>query len=191
MLVTGIAEYCPNHAAAAIAKLGSVSGPGTANRMGRPQVKRMKALLATAASAAAVGCAAAPAPDRSPARDGTFEFAVVGTSEAQFAGDPADPALSVAAKGIFVVVTLSVRNVGAEARTFVDSDQTLVDERGRRFPVSRAANIYANLDVPSTRIAPGDAVVVDLAFDVPPGTVPTSLVLRGSASSGGVTVPLS
>lgn len=150
----------------------------------------MKALLAVAAFAA-VGCAPAPAPDRSPARDGTFEFAVLGRSEAQFAGDPADPALSVAAKGIFVVVTLSVRNVGAEARTFVDSDQTLLDDRGRRFPVSRAANIYANLEVPSTRIAPGDAVVVDLAFDVPPGTVPAGIVLRESASSGGVAVPLS
>lgn len=139
------------------------------------------------------GTATAPSPAASaagPVRDGALEFVVLDRSETRRVGDPADPGLSVTAKGVFVVVTLSVRNAGASPNTFVDRDQTLLGSRGEEFPVSTAANIYGNLDVPSTRLAPGDAVTVDIAFDVPVGTEPDAVVLRESASSAGVTVPL-
>lgn len=105
-------------------------------------------------------------------------------------GQVSEPGLSIRADGVFVVVTVAVRNAGSATHTFVDRDQTLIDSRGRQFAVSMAANIYGNLDVPSTKMAPGEQLEVDLAFDVPVGTVPRSIVLRESAASGGVTAAL-
>lgn len=105
-------------------------------------------------------------------------------------GDISEPGLSIRAQGVFVVLTVSVRNVGAAPHTLVDRDQTLIDNRGQLFTVSMAANIYGNLDVPSTRMEPGEQLEVDLAFDVPVGTVPSKVVLRESAASAGVVVAL-
>jgi hypothetical protein len=45
--------------------------------------------------------------------------------------------------------------------------------------------------IPSTTIAPGDALTVHLAFDVPESTLPTNLTLRQSDTSAGVTIALS
>ena len=157
-------------------------------------------LLAAVIATAATGCVA---PTRTvdgtaarvavggPVRDGALEFAVLDLTETPRVGDAADPGLSLTARGVFVVITLSVRNAGPAAYTFIDRNQTLVDNLGRQFPVNRAANIYANLNIPSTRIAPGEDLVVDIVFDVPPGTVPEGLVVRESSSSDGKTIPLS
>ena len=127
----------------------------------------------------------------SPVRDGAFEFAVLDVSQVHQVGDPKDPGLSITAKGVFVVVTLSIRNVGNAAVTFFDNYQTLIDSGGNRYSASMAADIYGNLGIHSTKIAPGDQLVVHIAFDVPEGTVPANLSLRESSSSSGVTVPIS
>jgi len=127
----------------------------------------------------------------SPVRDGAFEYAVLDVAQVHQVGDPKDPGLSITAKGVFVVVTLSIRNVGNAARTFFDSDQRLIDTNGNRYSTSMAADIYGNLGIRSTTIAPGDDLVVHIAFDVPVGTLPTNLSLRESNSSSGVTAPLS
>lgn len=157
-------------------------------------------LIAVVVATAAAGCAtptrtvdgtAASVAAGGPVRDGALEFTVLGLTETPRVGDAADPGLSLTARGVFVVVTLSVRNTGPAAYTFIDRNQTLIDDRGRQFPVNRAANIYANPDVPSTRIGPGEALVVDIVFDVPPRTVPSAVVVRESSSSGGTTIPLS
>ncbi len=123
-------------------------------------------------------------------RDGDLEFAVLDVSRARQVGDLADPGRSITAHGVFISVTLSIRNVGDRPITFVDAHQQLVDNRGKVFAVSRAADIYANPGVPSTRMAPGDELQVRLAFDVPTGTDPAEIVLRASESSRGVSVPL-
>jgi len=157
---------------AAVAVAGSAAGCGAA---------RTVEGAARAAPAAVIGM---------PVRDGVLEFDVYDVSQARRVGELSDPGLSISAEGVYVIVVVSVRNMGGAAHTFVDRDQTLIDSRGERFAVSMAANIYGNLDVPSTRIAPGEQLVVDLAFDVPVGTVPSRVVLRESASSDGVTVLL-
>lgn len=123
-------------------------------------------------------------------RDGDLEFTVLGASRARQVGDLADPGRSITAHGVFISVSLSIRNVGDRPITFVDAHQQLVDTRGDVFPVSRAADIYANPGVPSTRMAPGDELQVRLAFDVPTGTEPDAIVLRASELSRGATVPL-
>jgi hypothetical protein len=125
-----------------------------------------------------------------PVRDGALEFAVRDLVQVHHVGDTSEPGLSIRAKGVFAVVTLSVRNVGLVPRTLVDSDQVLIDSRGQRFTVSMAANIYGNLDIRSTRMDPGERLEVNLAFDVPVGTVPRSMMLRESVTSEGVIVAL-
>lgn len=123
-------------------------------------------------------------------QDGNFEFAALGVTTTETVGDPKDPGLSVNARGVFVVVTLSIRNTGDKAITFIDRYQKLTDNQGHTFEVSNAADIYGNRDVPSTKIGPGDGLVVRLAFDVPPDTVPASITLHESETSPGVTAQL-
>ena len=123
-------------------------------------------------------------------RDGNLAFEVTDVEQRDIAGDPAAPGYFVDAKGVYVVVSLRIRNVGNRPVTLVDNDQTLVDATGRSFATDRAANIYDNREVPSTRIVPGGELRVRLAFDVPVGTQPREIVLRESASSAGVVVAL-
>jgi hypothetical protein len=170
---------------------------------------RLPLIVAAVVVAAVAGCSAVPAattgrptsaPSESgsglvpplgvPVRDGDLEFAVLGVDRAQQVGDVDKPGMSVNARGVFVVTTLSLRNTGGAPITFIDRYQTLLDDRGRRFETSNAADIYGNRDVPSTRINPGDGLVVRIAFDVPVDTVPARLLLRESESSAGVTALL-
>lgn len=121
-------------------------------------------------------------------RDGGLAFVVSDVSRAQQVGDPGDPGRSVTARGVFIVFTLAIDNVGSAPLTFIDRDQTLVADSGRVFSPSMAANIYGNPGIRSTTINPGDGLVVEISFDVPTDTVPRDLILRGSSSSAGVTV---
>ena len=123
-------------------------------------------------------------------QDGALEFAALGVAKTQTVGDPKEPGLSVNARGVFVVITVSIRNTGDKPTTFIDRYQKLVDKQGRTFEISNAADIYGNRDVPSTKIQPGDGLVVRLAFDVPTGTVPASITLHESETSPGVTAQL-
>lgn len=125
-----------------------------------------------------------------PVHDGNLEFAALGITKTRTVGDPKEPGLSVDARGVFVVVTLSIRNTGDKPITFIDRYQKLIDNQGRAFEVSNAADIYGNRDVPSTKIQPGDGLVVRIAFDVPPDTMPASITLHESETSPGVTASL-
>lgn len=126
-----------------------------------------------------------------PHRDGALEFVVLDISRTSQVGEPANPGLSMNAKGVFLVATLSIRNLGEVPVTLFDRDQGLTDVTGKTFVPNMAADIYANPNVHSTRIKPGGRLVVRIVFDVPVDTtVPTTLVLRQSSSSPGVAVPL-
>jgi len=118
-------------------------------------------------------------------------FSVLDVSSEREVGDPKEPGLSITAHGVFIVVDLSINNVGSVPLTFFDSYQTLIDTKGQRFPASRAADIYANRAIRSTRLNPGSGLVVHIAFEVPADTVPGSIVLRESENSDGVMVRLS
>lgn len=124
-----------------------------------------------------------------PVRDGGFEFEVRDVVRMKQVGDTSDPGYSVSARGMFVVVTLAIRNVSGAPMTFVDRYQSLVDSTGTAYRADMAADIYGNRDIRSTRMDPGEQLVVHIAFDVPAGAEARNLVLRQS-ESGGVTVPI-
>lgn len=62
----------------------------------------------------------------------------VTTGKAELGTSP----FSTKAQGQFVIVDVSVSNVGDEARTFSDSSAKAFDSRGRQFSASAMASIY-------------------------------------------------
>lgn len=126
-----------------------------------------------------------------PVRDGKFEFVVrsvqPGLSEV---GD--NPFLNQKAQGQFVIVTLSVQNIGDRPQGFSPSNQKLFDTEGRSFETNTSAQIALdNNDIAVwDNINPGNTVDVSLVYDMPVGAVPASIELHDSMFSGGVTVNL-
>ena len=131
-----------------------------------------------------------PRPAGAEVRDGRLVFVLLDTARARRVGDLSNPGLSLDAKGEFFVATVAIRNRGPESVTFFDRDQTLIDANGTVFSTNMAADIYANPNVHSTKMAAGAQLVVNLVFDVPVGTKPARLVLRESNSSPGAAVQL-
>lgn len=125
----------------------------------------------------------APAPAGSSVRDGKFEFRVLGTRRAPVAGDPSNQFMTVPAQGEFVIVTLSVSNIGAEPQSFFGQNQKLIDFAGREYAPNSSADMWTNGG--TGEINPGNAIQAELAFDVPPGTRVASLQLHDSMLSGG------
>ena len=102
------------------------------------------------------------------------------------AGDPTNEFLQSTAQGEYVNIRLSVKNIGNEAQTYFVQNQKLI-VGGKKFDA--ASILGAKGDDISLNPGRGiDNTVV--SFDVPPGTVPTSIELHDSAFSGGVTVRL-
>ncbi|MCZ4552217.1 DUF4352 domain-containing protein [Gordonia rubripertincta] len=127
-----------------------------------------------------------------PARDGKFEFVVTGFQGGLTTiGD--NPYLTEEASGQFVVVDLTVKNIGDKAQPFTPSTQKLIDAQGREFEVNTTAMIAADSsDIPVfDNINPGNTVNIKLVFDMPVDAAPASLELHDSFLSGGVEVKLS
>ncbi len=112
--------------------------------------------------------------------DGKFAFIVTHVGTSPTFGQ-------TRAKGVYVIVSTAVRNVGAEAQFFELAAQTLKDGAGRAYSASY-------MDPPFleevNNINPGLQVSVKLAFDVPPGARPTQIVLHESVSTHGAPVNL-
>ena len=109
--------------------------------------------------------------------DGKFAFIVnqVGTSPT-FGQTPA--------RGVWLIVSMAVRNVGTAPQRFEMAAQSLKESDGRGHSASF-------IDPPSVNnIDPGLQVSVNLAFDVPPGVRATKIVLHESVSSPGAPVNL-
>ena len=91
------------------------------------------------------------------------------------------------AQGVYVIVSMAVRNVGTEAQFFEMAAQTLKDRTGRAYSASFMDPSHLG---EVNNIDPGLQVSVKEVFDVPPGVRPTQIVLHDSASSHGVPVNL-
>ena len=123
-------------------------------------------------------------------RDGKFSFKVTKVEKgvARVGGEY----LGSDAQGQYVLVYVTVKNIGDEAQLFSDSSQKLIDTRGRQYdPDSGAAALgLKNSNAFLNRINPGNAVNGILLFDVPKNFKIKAVELHDSIFSGGVTVAL-
>lgn len=123
------------------------------------------------------------------ARDGKFEFTVVKVEPG--VKEIGDDFLSQKAQGQFVLVHLTVENIGDEAQYFDGSNVTAYDGKNREFAADTEAAIY--LDDSNSflnEINPGNSVEGVVVFDVPADVTLSRLELHDSAFSGGVGVAL-
>ncbi len=125
------------------------------------------------------------------ARDGKFAFIVTGVETSKTVGDPSgNPYMQSTAQGVYVVVTMTVGNIGNESQSFFAANQKLMDSAGREYSPDSKADMWINKAI-LTDINPGNGIAAKVAFDVPEGTQPSVLELHDSAFSGGVKVRLS
>jgi hypothetical protein len=128
--------------------------------------------------------------DGPPVVDGSFEF-TVGVLQQGLAEVGTEEALKANAQGEFVVIDLTVKNIGDEAAIFSDSLQRLFDTDGNEYSGDSTAGMYMqNNDFWFAGVNPGDQIQGRLVFDVPAGTEPAVLKLYGSTTSPGAEVPL-
>lgn len=152
---------------------------------------------ATAAGGTTAGTAAPAKSDpkavglNTPVRDGKFEFVVTGvqTGLAEV-GD--NPYLAKKAQGQFVVVAMTVKNIGTKPQDFSPTSQKVKDAQGRSFESDSMAQIaLGDSDVPVwDNINPGNTVQVKVVFDMPKDAEPATIELHDSMFSGGATVAL-
>ena len=122
-------------------------------------------------------------------RDGQFEFTV--TKVQKGVKSVGDQYLNEKAQGQFVLVSVTVSNIGDQAQLLSDSSQKVRDAKGREFSSDTGAAIYVKDNkVFLEEINPGNAVKGTLVFDMPKGTEPASIELHDSPFSDGVTVQL-
>lgn len=123
-------------------------------------------------------------------RDGKFAFTV--TKIKKGVRRVGDQYVGRTAQGQFVLVYVTVVNIGDQARTFDSGSQKLTDAEDRQFDADTEAIIALGDESKAflEDINPGNGVHGILVFDVPTGVRLTSLELHDSPFSGGVTVPL-
>lgn len=98
-----------------------------------------------------------------------------------------DAPLENTADGEFVVVHMTVTNVGTDPATFIGMYQTL-NAGGTTYPLDDEATAY--LEGTFADLAPGQSADVSIAFDVPPGTPPETIELHADPGTPGAEVPL-
>lgn len=134
--------------------------------------------------------AAATAKIGSQVRSGSFTFTVtkVETGVQQLGSGY----LVSKPQGSYVLVHVTVTNVGDDARLFSGSSQKLIDAQGREFDADTGAAVMSVPDSQSflTTINPGNTVKGTLVFDMPSGVAPAAIELHDSMFSTGTTVAL-
>jgi hypothetical protein len=88
------------------------------------------------------------------------------------------------AQGTFIVVSMTVRNIGDGFRSVYCQNQALIDLRGKTYVDAVPAGADENM----MDIKPGKQVDVQCAFDVPVGTLAGAVEVHGQAYSTGATV---
>ena len=152
-----------------------------------------------AASSGGAPANAAPAAPQvakigSPVRDGKFQFTITSVSYAKSVGDTAD-GFGDTAQGKYMILHVTVTNIGSQPQTLDDSSQYVYDASGRKYDASTSADMDLNSASGSdsvflNEINPGNTVRGELAFDMPARLKAVKAELHDSAFSGGITVNL-
>ncbi len=120
-------------------------------------------------------------------RDGDFEFTV---NEVQTGLTSIGEGFTEETpQGQFVLIDITVTNIGDKGTALLDSNQVLIDEQGRQHNTS-SASMWLEEGLWLDEINPGNSVSGVLLYDIPTDAVPTTLELHDSMFSGGVTVTL-
>ncbi len=120
------------------------------------------------------------------ATDGPLSFTVHGI-EIGSTVVMADAPVENNADGEFIIVRMTVTNVGTDPAMFLGMFQTL-HAGGATYPVDDEATAY--LEGTFADLAPGQSADVSIAFDVPPGTPPEAIELHADPTTPGAEVPL-
>ena len=131
---------------------------------------------------------AAPSPTPimgTPVRDGGLEFIV---NAVRLGPSISSDHSRYEAHGRYVVVGLSVTNVGDRPHTYLAIDQKLIVD-GKRYDYAAEPTALLTTDATSL-INPGIGISAVIAYDVPAGTRPGSIELHGAAGTPGVDVDL-
>jgi hypothetical protein len=122
-------------------------------------------------------------------RDGQFAFVVTSVDTAPVVADEDNPTITVSSQGTFVIVKMTITNVSNGPGSFLPQAQNLKAD-GQTFQIRPDAENL--LGIPPTGVGPildpGDQLEVSLAYDVPNGTTPQSIVIRDYPSSAGAEV---
>ncbi|WP_063813100.1 DUF4352 domain-containing protein [Herbidospora daliensis] len=123
-------------------------------------------------------------------RDGDFAFKV--TKVEKGLAQVGEGFLVSEAQGQYVLIHVTVKNIGTESQMFSDSSQKLVDTKGRQFDADSGAAALGlkNSNSFLNSINPGNSVKGILLFDVPRNITLTSVELHDSIFSEGVEVSL-
>lgn len=146
------------------------------------------ATVAAAPAAAAPGGGAQPAKTGVEVRDGKFAFTV--TKVETGLSTIGSGYTKSTAQGSYVLVHLTVHNIGTAPQMFSDSSQKLIDAGGRQFGSDSAAAVISLSQEKAllTTINPGNSVTGTLVFDVPTDVKLAAIELHDSPFSGGVKV---
>ena len=120
-------------------------------------------------------------------RDGNFSFVIAGIERVDAVADPEFPEIQKTAQGEFVIVKMTVTNIGTEPQTFFASFNTLSDG-STVYQSDDEAWIYLGNTLAD--LNPGDSIDTAVVFDVPKGTDVESIELHDGPFSDGVTVGL-
>ncbi|OFJ55589.1 DUF2510 domain-containing protein [Mycolicibacterium grossiae] len=119
--------------------------------------------------------------------EGPFTFAISGTETGPTITSVEDDSVQKTATGEFVVVYVMVGNNGPDAQDFLSTLQVL-KAGDTTFVPDDEASFYMGGGV--VTIEPGEVVETAVAFDVPVGTVPTSIEVHGIPGGAGAELPL-
>jgi archaellum component FlaG (FlaF/FlaG flagellin family) len=119
--------------------------------------------------------------------EGDFTFSVKDTDRGQTITSVITDSLQVTANGEYFVVYLDMKNNGTAPAIFVGNLQQL-NADGTAYSPDDTASSY--LGGGAVSINPGDSVEVPVAFDVPVGTEPTTIMVHAVPGGTGVELPL-
>jgi archaellum component FlaG (FlaF/FlaG flagellin family) len=104
------------------------------------------------------------------------------------AQSPTNSVAQTQAAGEYIIVDLTVKNVGGTPVQYYTDSQSLVID-GKQHPADILAAVYLS---PGSAdfIQPGLAIDVETPFDVPVGSVPESILLGDITEPSSVTVSL-